>query len=243
MKKLLLIMTLLVISCGEVPLSIKTELSSHNISEEDLSQIWTDALRVDEEGRYWPISKDPLISVYNRRKAPKKYKNNSFHYVAELKGFVNLGKVPNECYEDLLWDTFNNPNIWRNIKYENGDPYFKKIKILEEYEDKKLLYISLYIYRILFNIEGELSIRKEGENTLIHFENTKDIRLFLLGTIVKKGNISVDFKVSPYKKGWLMFGTKFLTVEKFHNLIDTDYIKTMLKTFYKGIMEYVILPL
>jgi hypothetical protein len=231
-------------------------------SPEQIAQVFSDATEVRDDGKTWPVSKDPVMTTFRMEDAPAAFKDRyqTFSVGGETRAYLNLGAPQDEAAQTRLLTNLEAVSTWKEILADNGKPLFADVYAIDkpggsrvpDSVDGKAPADSREIHPLrmitkkgilTMTVDGEFSLTNSNGNILMDFNNTKDISIPIVGTLMKPGGFRMEFLAFPYKNGWLVYGGSPVQVEKFADQYDPAESTRMMTAMFRWLIQVSIVPL
>jgi|GEM_PF-5686586 len=234
---------------------------TERFTDAEVASVYSTATKV-VGGKKLPESKPTLKAIYTAANAPAKFKTEfgDFTSGAEIKGYLNLGYVTSMGFQQRLVGNFEKISTWKNIKDAKGGQLFEDAfttdargQKIADWSDGYALptgEVHLATLKLKTNtplgaisVPANVTIYNQGGEIQADVTNVSDVRVPIVGTVIKAQGLKIHLKAFPYQKGWLVYGAATVKLEKFQDALKPDMMSTTVDALFTWLKDSTILPL
>ena len=213
-------------------------------------------------GKKFPKSKPTLKFVYGKNNVPEKFRAE--HGVitagAEMKGYLNMGAGISPVTQSRLVSNFEKISTWKTIKGPEDKVLFKDAfttdatgKKIPDWSDGvaaetgeiHFATLSLDTGTAIGALAVPVKVNIYNRAGLIQADvaNVADVRVPLVGTLIKAGNFKIYLKSFPQAKGWYVYGSAVVKMEKLEDSIKPEQLGTYVDSFFTWLKTNTVVSL
>jgi hypothetical protein len=239
----------------------KAQPKDQLFSSAEIASVYSTATE-NREGKSFPASKPPLRSLYTYANAPDAFKAEygQFTAGAEIKGYLSLGYWPVSGFQQRYLSNFEKISTWRTILDSKGETIFADANTTDERgrkipdwsdgyasENGEIHFANLSLKTNTplgaFPVPCTVSLYNRDGEMQVDVTNPKDVKVPLVGTVIKAQGLKIHLKAFPYEKGWLVYGSTTVKLEKFEDAIKPEVLSQYVDSLFNWVKNNTIMAL
>lgn len=239
----------------------KSQPANARFTAQEIAAVYSTATKV-VNGKTFPDSKAPTKAIYTYANAPAAFKaeHGVFTSAAEIKGYLNLGYLPVTGFQQRYVSNFEKVSTWKTIPDPKGGFLFADAfttdaggRKIADWSDGyaaatgEVHYASLSLKTNTplgaIAVPSTVTIYNRGGEIQLDVTNPRDVRAPIVGTVIKANGLKIHLKAFPYQKGWLVYGTAVVKLEKFEDAIKPETLSGYVDSLFGWVKDNTVLAL